>query len=315
MKCLTKYGEVSLAVKIHGKQVKEYRHEDDNYIWAKRGTPYSIVVKNDTRKKMEVVLSVDGVDVVSREDADYQRDGYVIDPFSTQVIPGFFVDGETAGKFTFGATGESYAARTGRPRNVGVIGAAFFAEAELLKTTLAPEKPNYYRYDCVSPSGAGTYSTDSILRSIDMPESEPVFEVYCSSCCVDSPMAAARPSGPVGPNGPRGSKVVRSQSIGTVFGEETKFSTSVVSFTREWPQDSPLAVMEINYRTKEQLKEMGIEIYKKRRPKVARKPKAFPSRDDCQEPRFIYTMDSSIPVAVIAEDGSIREFKRKKYYE
>jgi hypothetical protein len=308
MKYLTKYGEVSLAVKIHGKQVKEYRHEDDNYIWAKRGTPYSIVVKNDTRKRMEVVLSVDGVDAISREDADYQRDGYVIEPLSTQSIPGFYVDGETAGRFTFGSTEESYAARTGRPRNVGVIGAAFFAEAEPVQITWLPEMPREQGYYGYNPAqGGGTYSTGGILRSGSTVPAD--CEVYYSSCCTDSPVASAGPSGPVGPKGAPGQEgpVCSVQSVGTVFGEETEFTTSCVSFNREWPQDSPLAVMEINYRTKEQLKEMGIEIYKKPRPKVARKPKAFPHRDSSRKPEFLYTAESPhIPVGVIREDGSIK---------
>ena len=54
--------------------------------------------------------------------------GYVLLPFATLEIEGFRQSTSAVAAFRFAAVGESYAAQMGSARNVGVIGAAFFAE-------------------------------------------------------------------------------------------------------------------------------------------------------------------------------------------
>lgn len=90
---------------------------------------YSLAVANDSNITYEVVLSVDGLDVIDGRPAGFEKRGYVIDPFSSLVIDGWRTSEDTVAAFRFSSLEDSYAERTGEGRNVGVIGAAFFREA------------------------------------------------------------------------------------------------------------------------------------------------------------------------------------------
>jgi hypothetical protein len=90
---------------------------------------YSLAIANDSGTTYEVVLSVDGLDVIDGRPAGFDKRGYVIDPFTSVVIDGWRTSEDTVAAFRFSSIEDSYAERTGEGRNVGVIGAAFFREA------------------------------------------------------------------------------------------------------------------------------------------------------------------------------------------
>jgi hypothetical protein len=74
------------------------------------------------------VLSVDGVNAISGETAATAQTGYVLAPWQSADITGWRKSDDEAAAFYFTALPDSYAARTDRPHNVGVIGAAVFRE-------------------------------------------------------------------------------------------------------------------------------------------------------------------------------------------
>lgn len=98
------------------------------YVVGHDGERYNIEVRNDTGHRLEVVGSVDGLDVIDGLDASPDKRGYILRPHSSLVIDGFRTSSSTVAAFRFGTVRDSYAARTGSDRNVGVIGLAFFAE-------------------------------------------------------------------------------------------------------------------------------------------------------------------------------------------
>jgi hypothetical protein len=114
------------------------------------GQRYMIAVENHTTDRYEVVASVDGLDVLDGADASFSKRGYVVDPYTSFVIEGWRTGDETVAAFRFSELGESYAAQTGRPRNVGVVGVAFFQENrpidthELHRRDSADPFPNRY---------------------------------------------------------------------------------------------------------------------------------------------------------------------------
>jgi hypothetical protein len=69
---------------------------------------------------------VDGVNVISGETADPQGSGYVFSSWEQNTIRGWRKSMKDIAAFYFTSLGDSYAARTGRPENVGVIGVALF---------------------------------------------------------------------------------------------------------------------------------------------------------------------------------------------
>jgi hypothetical protein len=71
---------------------------------------------------------VDGVNVVTGETASEHQSGYVLGPYQSVNIEGWRKSLDEVATFYFTHLGDSYAARTGRPNDVGVIGVALFRE-------------------------------------------------------------------------------------------------------------------------------------------------------------------------------------------
>jgi hypothetical protein len=80
------------------------------------------------RRAGVTVLSVDGVNVLTGQTAATLQSGYVIDGGQSYAINGWRKSMEDVAQFVFTALPDSYAARTGRPGNVGVIGVAVYRE-------------------------------------------------------------------------------------------------------------------------------------------------------------------------------------------
>src|SRR6185295_3711521 len=87
-----------------------------------------IRLRNPGDGRMLAVTSVDGINVITGKSAATLGSGYVLDPGCLVAIDGWRKSMEQVAAFYFTALPDSYAARTGRPDNVGVIGVALFRE-------------------------------------------------------------------------------------------------------------------------------------------------------------------------------------------
>src|SRR5438067_6869641 len=97
---------------------------------GEEGRRYSIVVRNRTDLRLEVVLSVDGLDVIDGRPASFRKRGYIVNPHRKLVVEGFRQSKEAVAAFRFGPVrGSDAAADYHNIRNVGVIGIALFNEA------------------------------------------------------------------------------------------------------------------------------------------------------------------------------------------
>lgn len=99
------------------------------FVVGEKGRRYSIVVRNRSELRLEVVLSVDGLDVLDGRAASFRKRGYIIEPHRQLVVEGFRQSTEAVAAFRFSSVRNSYAnQKYGDTRNVGVIGAALFHE-------------------------------------------------------------------------------------------------------------------------------------------------------------------------------------------
>lgn len=99
------------------------------FVSGERGDRYAIFLKNRSRERVEVVLSVDGVDVMNGREASFSNRGYVIEPGASFKVEGFRDSQSSVAAFRFAAAGDSYVTqKTGSSRNIGVIGVAVFQE-------------------------------------------------------------------------------------------------------------------------------------------------------------------------------------------
>jgi hypothetical protein len=130
----------------------------DGRFWVV-GTPgreYSVRVCNSTAGRMLAVMSVDGVNVITGDTAAPGQSGYVLGPYECADIAGWRKSMSRTAAFYFTELPDAYAARTGRPENVGVIGVAFFPE----KQYPVPAANTYSPYGRMQPekradAGAG----------------------------------------------------------------------------------------------------------------------------------------------------------------
>ena len=83
---------------------------------------------NRTELRVLAVVSVDGINVISGDTASVTQSGYVLDPYQQTEVAGWRKSDNEVAQFYFTSLPDSYAARTDRPDNVGVIGVAVFRE-------------------------------------------------------------------------------------------------------------------------------------------------------------------------------------------
>lgn len=118
--------DITVFDRSEGRQLPVYWHEGKAWVAGKPGNEYALRIRNRGREEILAVVSVDGVNVVSGETANPQQSGYVLSPWRQFELTGWRRNlGQTAA-FYFTPLPDSYAARTGRPDDVGVIGVALF---------------------------------------------------------------------------------------------------------------------------------------------------------------------------------------------
>ena len=118
--------DVSIFDRATSREIAVNWHEGRAYVVGKPGNEYQVVVRNRVGEEILAVVSVDGVNVMSGETASPNQSGYVIAPWGRLDVRGWRKSMEETAAFYFTSLGDSYAARTDRPANVGVIGVALF---------------------------------------------------------------------------------------------------------------------------------------------------------------------------------------------
>jgi hypothetical protein len=122
--------------RTEGRRLQVYRHQGRAYVVGKPGNEYQVSLRNRAGDDVLAIVSVDGVNVITGQSAAPQQSGYVLAPRGGMEILGWRKSLAETAAFYFTALPDSYAARTGRPDDVGVIGVALFR-----KKPVAPPAP------------------------------------------------------------------------------------------------------------------------------------------------------------------------------
>jgi hypothetical protein len=197
-------------------------------------------------------------------------------------------------RFFFHKAAESYAGKSGKPRNIGVIGAAIFKEkpqpSSLLRgVTLdcspasfdpngTAKGPTFQTFYCSNTGGEVRNGPDwSMTTSHAGEAASDSAEVNCNAV-MDS--MTVEPS-EVERGGGRQAEIKHAapSEIGTGFGKRQAFRVQEVAFNRE--SDRPNETMEITYDTRKGLEKRGVDL--NWRPTVAR-PNPFPGDSHCKPP-------------------------------
>lgn len=114
----------------YGHACPHYEAAGRRIVIGDAGSHYEVRLENRTKKRLEIVLSVDGLNVLTGKSASPSQRGFVLEPKQSYDVDGFRKDSNTVRSFQFGSVAASHATAKGGAGNVGVIGLAVFEEDE-----------------------------------------------------------------------------------------------------------------------------------------------------------------------------------------
>jgi hypothetical protein len=236
--------EVAVIDRDTGAVLSPHYYRGEYWVAGKPGSRYAIEIRNRLGERLLAVTSVDGVNVVSGETASWDQTGYVFGAGERYQITGWRKSDAEVAAFTFTESPNSYAERTGRPANLGVIGVAIFRERQ-------PE-PVYSRpmIGNLSSQAHAPNASDSARESAA--ESAPNSAV--DSAAPRDDKASAGLSARQSVNIPRAA--VPAPKLGTGHGEREYSYVNRTEFSRM--QNQPNEVIRIRYDSFDNLLAMGI---------------------------------------------------------
>ena len=119
--------DITIFDRATGRELPVHWHEGRAYVVGRPGNEYRVDVRNRSGGDLLAIMSVDGVNVLSGQTASAtQGGGYVLSEGERMSVSGWRKSMQEVAAFYFTSLGDSYAGRTGRPDNVGVIGVALY---------------------------------------------------------------------------------------------------------------------------------------------------------------------------------------------
>jgi hypothetical protein len=232
--------DVTVIDRNTGATLPLYHHRGEYWVAGQYGGKYAIAVRNKLGERVLAVTAVDGVNVLSGETAAWDQTGYVFSPWQHYQVTGWRKSSSEVAAFEFSALGDSYAGRTGRPGNVGVIGVALFRERLPEPIAQAPASPS--RAERSAPLAAGKLAPADHDSAAETPSQAPGASAGLESRAKRqaSPPPAALPS----------------PKLGTGHGARETSVVSHTSFARL--QQQPNEVIRIRYDSRENLIASGV---------------------------------------------------------
>lgn len=121
---------LKVGLRSGGEELPRLEANGQRVVIGQGGQSFEIALKNTTKHRVEIVVSVDGLDVLDGKAASIRKFGYVLDAGQEYNIAGFRKNQNEVKQFVFGSVSQSAAAKQGQARNVGVVGLAVYEEDE-----------------------------------------------------------------------------------------------------------------------------------------------------------------------------------------
>lgn len=160
--------DIALIDRDTGERLSAYWHNGQRYVAGKPGHRYAIEVASRSGARVLAVVSVDGVNAVTGETASWEQSGYVFAPWQRWEVRGWRKSNQRVAAFEFTSLANSYAARTGRPHDVGTVGVALFREEvrpRPLPPSVSGEMGSAQRRSSREESDTSSHASDAASRS------------------------------------------------------------------------------------------------------------------------------------------------------
>jgi len=249
-------GGYELQVLVDGAPTRTFEHAGESFVMGQLGARYTLRVLNHTGRRVEAVVSVDGRDAIDGKTADVRtKRGYLVPAWGTVDIDGWRVSQAEAAAFRFTSVADSYAARTGSARDVGVIGVALFPEPYVAPRPVYV--PRYHRRPWDFQDDL--YDGESRSRGGLGGEGEAQAPAKKSGGRAAEAPAAAPPSAMADAQSAAAPAPSRRPGLGTEFGESLSSPLREVAFTRA-NATHPSAVLGVRYNDRDGLVALGIDV-------------------------------------------------------
>ncbi len=247
--CATgRVADVEIIDRATGRALPIYQHNGEHWVAGTPGARYAIALRNNQPGRVLAVMSVDGVNVLTGASASSSQLGYVFERYERGEIAGWRKSDSEIAAFEFVASPQSYAARTGRPANVGVIGVAVFREKELRpRISAAPPRPRVPGSDWGRSEAPAPSSSYTLPSEPGMAADKPQADADRAQSLAGAADAAKRASATGGQEALR---------LGTGHGEREWAPIDRTHFTRA--SDTPNEVIRIRYDSRANLLAMGV---------------------------------------------------------
>lgn len=227
-----------------GETLPTYVANGRYYVEGTAGERYAIRVSNPTGRRIEAVVTVDGLDAIDGEAGGLRKRGYIVPPYGDVRIEGFRTSLSDVATFRFSSVDGSYAGQKGKARNVGVIAVALFEERVAENRIAVPTHRDPY-YGTLR--GRVPEPSDKAEAKKDAPRAAESASGRSASRYGDdeAPAPSAAPTYRPG--------------LGTEFGEARYSGASYTQFVRA--SNSPVAIAELRYNDAAGLIALGVPLY------------------------------------------------------
>ncbi len=238
--------DVTVTDRSTGQTLPVYFAKGEYWVAGTPGAKYSVSVANASGARILAVMSVDGVNVLNGETAGIEQSGYVFNAYQRYDVNGWRKSNFEVAAFEFVASPASYAERTGRPANVGVIGVALFKE-RVYQPPVSVSPPYRSQYDNrkSAPYGANESAADSAAATGSARNRPAPAAPAPSEASEYGGLAKRAEAAPA-----------MREKLGTGHGEREYSQVSNTSFNRA--QLSPNETISIRYDSHENLVSMGV---------------------------------------------------------
>jgi hypothetical protein len=266
---------------IKGKPITEYSQGGEIFVEGRHGSEFELFFKNNSNNRVLFLPSVDGLSVFDGQPAGVESKGYIVNGWSSIVVPGWTLDNSNVAKFTFAAQEQSYSSQSGQgTANVGVVGAMVFEEikpvyqqpiyATSTMRALSPfDIARHYSGNStlgggpvggatrgIAPSGVSasadfSVNIDSVSKSHAGVSTASLNTMSVGSSKHEDYYMSNSIAG-----GGSSVETLSDAKLGTGFGQQAEFKTKTVDFNK----GALLATLAIYYDSKRNLERRGIQV-------------------------------------------------------
>lgn len=286
---------IELQVCADGKPVREYGHEGHLFVEGRKGSAFTLKIRNSRPERANIVVLVDGINVVTG--GSELTKGYVVSGLSSYEIQGWRTSLNDVSTFVFKDKKGSYAAvTTGTAKMCGLISVTAYSEKkkEIVKERIVHHwnevhvpypvpvypRPYYppYWYGVAYSATSGPVGKSGNQGSVGEQLLSSCSAMFSADASIRSLDTTSEISATAGNNCGAKGATLNALSLGAAWGPQKADSVSEVEFTN----DLRIATMELYYTDAKGLKKLGIDT--KKTPSIAKSSLPTVLSGFCQPP-------------------------------